>query len=36
MRLNKGKILTLGHPDGVYTDKKSEEDDNLRKLTKNV
>jgi len=36
MRLNKGKILTLGHHNGVYTDKKSEEDDNLRKLTKNV
>ena len=36
MRLTKVKILTLGHHNGVYTDKKSEEDDNLRKLTKNV
>ena len=30
------KILTLGHHNGVYTDKKSKESDNLRKLTKNV
>jgi len=34
--VDKGKILTLGHHNGVYTDKKSKEDDNLRKLTKNV
>ena len=34
--VNKGKILTLGHHNGVYTDKKSKEGDNLRKLTKNV
>ena len=36
MRLTKVKILTLGHHNGVYTDKKSKESDNLRKLTKNV
>jgi hypothetical protein len=31
-----GKIITLGHHNGVYTDTKSEEADNLRKLTTNV
>ena len=31
-----GKIITLGHHNGVYTDTKSEEADNLRKLTANV
>ncbi len=31
-----GKIITLGHHNGVYTDNKSEEGDNLRKLTTNV
>ena len=36
MMVDKGKILTLGHHNGVYTDKKSKEGDNLRKLTKNV
>ena len=36
MRLTKVKILTLGHYNGVYTDKKSKENDNLRKLTKNI
>lgn len=31
-----GKIITLGHHNGVYTDTKSPESDNLRKLTMNV
>lgn len=31
-----GKIITLGHHNGVYTDTKSAESDNLRKLTMNV
>ena len=31
-----GIIITLGHHNGVYTDAKSEEGDNLRKLTTNV
>ncbi len=31
-----GKIITLGHHNGVYTDTKSAEGDNLRKLTMNV
>ena len=31
-----GKIITLGHHNGVYTDTKSAEGDNLRKLTTNV
>ena len=31
-----GKIITLGHHNGVYTDTKSPESDNLRKLTTNV
>ncbi len=31
-----GKIITLGHHNGVYTDTKSEESDNLRNLTENV
>lgn len=31
-----GKIITLGHHNGVYTDTKSAEADNLRKLTANV
>ncbi len=31
-----GKIITLGHHNGVYTDNKSEESDNLRMLTKNI
>jgi hypothetical protein len=31
-----GLLITLGHHNGVYTDAKSEEGDNLRKLTANV
>ncbi|MCG9129196.1 DUF4960 domain-containing protein [Candidatus Poribacteria bacterium] len=31
-----GNIITLGHHNGVYTDTKSPESDNLRKLTANV
>lgn len=31
-----GKIITLGHHNGVYTDTKSPESDNLRTLTTNV
>lgn len=31
-----GKIITLGHHNGVYTDNNSAEGDNLRKLTMNV
>ena len=31
-----GIIITLGHHNGVYTDAKSKEGDNLRKLTTNV
>ena len=31
-----GLIITLGHHNGVYTDTKSEEGDNLQKLTGNV
>ncbi len=31
-----GKIITLGHHNGVYTDTKSKEGDNLRKLSENV
>ncbi|MCY4567824.1 MAG: DUF4960 domain-containing protein [Candidatus Poribacteria bacterium] len=31
-----GVLITLGHHNGVYTDAKSEEGDNLRKLTTNV
>lgn len=31
-----GKIITLGHHNGVYTDTKSPESDNLRSLTTNV
>lgn len=31
-----GKIITLGHHNGVYTDTSSKESDNLRKLTENV
>lgn len=31
-----GKIITLGHHNGVYTDNESAEGDNLRKLTANV
>ena len=31
-----GLLITLGHHNGVYTDAKSEESDNLRKLTANV
>ena len=31
-----GAIITLGHHNGVYTDAKSEEGQNLRKLTANV
>ena len=31
-----GKIITLGHHNGVYTDNKSKESDNLRMLTKNI
>ena len=31
-----GIIITLGHHNGVYTDAKSKEGDNLRKLTMNV
>ena len=31
-----GAIITLGHHNGVYTDAKSEESENLRKLTANV
>ena len=31
-----GRIITLGHHNGVYTDTKSEESDNLRKLSTNV
>ena len=31
-----GLLITLGHHNGVYTDAKSEEGDNLRKLTTNV
>ncbi|RKU28987.1 hypothetical protein C6497_07265 [Candidatus Poribacteria bacterium] len=31
-----GIIITLGHHNGVYTDSKSKESDNLRMLTKNI
>ena len=31
-----GIVITLGHHNGVYTDAKSKESDNLRKLTTNV
>ncbi len=31
-----GRIIVLGHHNGVYTDTNSEESDNLRKLTENV
>ena len=31
-----GKVITLGHHNGVYTDTKSAESDNLRMLTENV
>lgn len=31
-----GLIITLGHHNGVYTDTKSEEGDNLQRLTENV
>lgn len=34
--VNSGKIITLGHHNGVYTDNDSAEGDNLRKLTDNV
>ena len=34
--VNDGKVITLGHHNGVYTDDKSEEGDNLRNLTTNV
>ncbi|MCY4402043.1 MAG: DUF4960 domain-containing protein [Candidatus Poribacteria bacterium] len=34
--VDEGKIITLGHHNGVYTDTKSPESDNLRKLTMNV
>ena len=34
--VNDGKIITLGHHNGVYTDTKSKEGDNLRMLTVNV
>ena len=34
--VNDGKIITLGHHNGVYTDTKSKEGDNLRKLSENV
>ena len=35
-RVGDGLIITLGHHNGVYTDTKSEEGDNLRRLTENV
>ena len=34
--VDSGKIITLGHHNGVYTDTKSPESDNLRKLSNNV
>ena len=34
--VGKGKILTLGHHNSIYTDKKSDESRNLRKLTRNI
>lgn len=34
--VNDGKIITLGHHNGVYTDTSSKESDNLRKLSENV
>ena len=34
--VNDGKIITLGHHNGVYTDTKSKESDNLRQLSENV
>lgn len=34
--VGQGKIITLGHHNAVYTDTKSEEGDNLRKLTTNI
>lgn len=34
--VNDGKIITLGHHNGVYTDTNSKEGENLRKLSENV
>jgi len=34
--VGKGKIITLGHHNSIYTDKKSKESENLRKLTANI
>jgi len=34
--IGQGKIITLGHHNAVYTDTKSEESKNLRKLTANI
>ncbi|RKY05367.1 hypothetical protein DRP77_01220 [Candidatus Poribacteria bacterium] len=34
--VGKGKIITLGHHNAVYTDEKSDEAQNLRKLTANI
>ncbi len=35
-QVGSGILITLGHHNGVYTDTKSEESDNLRQLTANV
>ena len=34
--VKEGKLITLGHHNGVYTDTKSKEGENLRKLSENV
>lgn len=34
--VGKGKIITLGHHNAIYTDKKSKESENLRKVTANI
>jgi hypothetical protein len=34
--VGQGKIFTLGHHNAIYTDTKSDESENLRKLTTNI
>ena len=35
-KVGKERVLTLGHHNGIYTDKKSKESNDLRKLTNNI
>ena len=35
-KVGKERILTLGSHNGIYTDKKSQESNNLRELTNNI